>query len=81
MMGANSSCFKGKTGTYPAGWNQSEALRFTALRCLKTAELRSAPGTSVFKPMRDSSSPAAPRNDRPSEFFRSLLSAELQPHP
>src|SRR5208337_28654 len=30
---------------------------------------------SVFKTMRDSSSPAAPRNDTPNEFFRSLLEA------
>src|SRR5208283_2271698 len=29
---------------------------------------------SVFKTMRDSSSPAAPRNDRPNGFFRSLFS-------
>ena len=27
---------------------------------------------SIFKAMRDSSSPGAPRNDRPDRFFRSL---------
>jgi hypothetical protein len=41
---------------------------------------------SVFKTMRDSSSPAAPRNDTPNEFFRSLLqpvrvSSTAKPYP
>ncbi|MGO8734636.1 MAG: hypothetical protein ACLQVM_17810, partial [Terriglobia bacterium] len=32
---------------------------------------------SVFKAMRDPSSPAAPQDDSPKEFFRSLLNSAL----
>jgi len=53
------------------GWQGAEK-PFLAVIPIPQARERNL-ALSVFKTMRDSSSPAAPRNDTPNDFFRSLL--------
>jgi hypothetical protein len=58
----------------PSGTRQAAEKRFQVVILSEAKNL----ALSIFKTMRDPSSPAAPQDDSPSEFFRSLQSRKAR---